>query len=90
MEIEIVIRNDASMVLAYMSSSKPLFSKLALFKCWALWHTIFFCEELGLHKVQFEGDAKGLIQAFKGTDKCWSWSREPIKDVKAALINRLY
>lgn len=61
MGLEVVVRDHMGAFLAGLSSSFDFNSQPIKAKFQALWRAIELCNELGLHKVQLEGDAQSLI-----------------------------
>lgn len=78
-------RDSNGLVLSGFSSSRHFYSSPLLTECWALWHSLIFCDELGQSKVQLEREDKVVIQEVKKIGHCGAWYGESIEDVKATL-----
>lgn len=85
MSIGALVRNLIGVVLTCLSSSREFkVQQLTLAKCWALCRKIDFCTELGLKKVQLEGDALTVIKATQQSHRCCTWYGHLIEDIKQA------
>lgn len=85
MSIGIMVRDCHGEVIACLSALKELRSQPVLAEIMSLWCIVEFCEELGLSKVQLEGDAQIIIDAVKVEKECSTWFGGIIDDVKIVL-----
>ncbi|XP_042983230.1 uncharacterized protein LOC122312638 [Carya illinoinensis] len=67
--IGVVIRGGEGEVYAAKCAVKVFNGCMFAAECFALWEAMVLCEDLGLGNVQFEGDAKGVIDAVRRGDK---------------------
>lgn len=84
----IIIWDSHRGVLVCQSSLVYYRSDPFLAKCKALWRAIQFCDELGLERVQMEGDAKVVIDFVLKNENCSNWCGTLIDDVTSFLTSR--
>lgn len=61
MGIDIIIRENMSEVLAYLSSSWAFSPQPIIVECWALLRVMKFCLELDFYQVELKGDVQVVI-----------------------------
>lgn len=83
--VSVMVRNYNGEVLACLNAFKYFSSQPILAECMALWHTMEFCEELGIFNVHLEGDARHIVDAIIVEKECRAWYGGIVEDVKAVL-----
>jgi hypothetical protein len=68
MGIGVIGRNHLGQVLAAYCDTKPFVKDPASAEAWGAWRAVELCRTMGWRKVQLEGDALEIIQAFKRND----------------------
>lgn len=87
MGIGVVVRDHWGQVQAVLAASRSAIQSAAIAESWALLRAVTFCNELGLGCVQFEGDAKLVVDAVNKNTFDYSWNGQLVEDIKCTLLS---
>ena len=82
-----VVRDDLGLVVAAQSVTSLGSLDSSLAEVGAILKAIQLCVSLGLQRVIFEGDSKGVVDGIHSTTKDWSHKRMMLVDIRMQLQN---
>ncbi|XP_040990888.1 uncharacterized protein LOC121238099 [Juglans microcarpa x Juglans regia] len=87
MGIRVVVKDHWGEVQVVLAASRSAIQSAAVAECWALLRAVTLCNDLGLRCVQFEGDAKLVVDAVNKNSPDYSWNGQLIEDIKSTLLS---
>lgn len=85
MGLGIVIRDCEGDLQAGLIAPREYVNLVFLAKCNALLRAMDMCQDLGFNLVEFEGDAKAVIDAIKSNSVDNSWLGQVIDDIQQKM-----
>ncbi|XP_040996099.1 uncharacterized protein LOC121242276 [Juglans microcarpa x Juglans regia] len=86
MGIGVVIRDSAGDIQVVLATQRNFVTSAYLAERYALLRAVNLCTDLGFENVEFEGDAKAVVDAVNATASDSSWSGQIIEDIRQAKL----
>ncbi|XP_042988766.1 uncharacterized protein LOC122316301 [Carya illinoinensis] len=86
MGIGIVIRDSTSDIQVVLAAQRSFVTSAFLAECYALLRAINLCIDMGFENVEFEGDAKAVVDAVNAMGSNFSCSGQIIEDIRQVKL----
>ncbi|KAF5450904.1 hypothetical protein F2P56_031219, partial [Juglans regia] len=85
MGIGIVIRDSSGDAQVTLAAPRSFVPSAYLAECYALFRAVSLCQELGFELVEFESDAKNVVDAINSNSSDMSWPGQIIEDIRLIM-----
>ncbi|KAF5463191.1 hypothetical protein F2P56_019127 [Juglans regia] len=87
MSIGIVIRDSSGDVQVMLAAPRSFVPSAYIAECYALLRAVSLCQELGFELVEYESDAKNVVDAINSNSSDMSWPGQIIEDIRLIMAS---